>query len=151
MANPPTVLILSKDAVLRDLLCELLSCQRFEVVGAGDIEEAGVLCRSHRPGAILLDAVEDSDLAFALLDDPWTPLGDVQPAIVLLAGSGTDAEVREHGYVDRVLGAPFDTELVAEALRYHASGRARREMRSGVQLRAAVAQTFARKRRAQGE
>jgi len=150
MERATSVLILSDDALLRELMAELLRHDRIVVSDAATLERAAALCQTERPHVIVVDAVERPDLARELLDDPWTTLGDVQPGLVVLAGSATPPDVCGHGYVDRVLTAPLQSEVLVEALRYHASGRARRQMRSGVQLRATVAQTFATKRRVPG-
>jgi DNA-binding response OmpR family regulator len=145
MSDPTRVLILSNDELLRELLAELLSQDRFEVIEAKDLAEARE-GNAKRPSALLIDAIADTTLARGLLDDPWEVLGEHQPPLVVLVGSTTPADVRDHAWLDRVLPVPIQSEILIQAVRYHSSGRPRRQMRSGIQMRAAIDATFATKR-----
>jgi hypothetical protein len=146
MAKPVHVLVLSHDELLRELLLELFTIERLPADAAASVGEARALCEGSRADVLLVDAIADPSLASALLDDPWTVLGERQPPLVLLASSSTPSEIAAHGWVDRTLSVPIETSELVGALLYHASGRARRQMRSGIRAREAVDHTFQSKR-----
>ncbi|MEM9189062.1 MAG: hypothetical protein AAGF12_07790 [Myxococcota bacterium] len=133
----PHVLILSKDPVLRGLLGHLLGHERFCPSEASSMEELRACCTQpeRAPELILLDAVDSGELAQELLADAWRILGDVQPPLVVLAGSTTDATVTDHAFIDRVLWMPISSETLLDQVRYHLTVRPRRAMSSGVQIR----------------
>ncbi len=144
---PKHALVLSGDDLVRGLLAELLSLHGMTALEAADVPAAGVLCRSHAIDVILVDAAGDGRIARALLDDPWTELGERQPPFVVLASPARAPALSAHAWIDRLLTVPVPGDEIAAAVCYHASGRARREMRLGVRARDAVDQTFQTKRK----
>jgi DNA-binding response OmpR family regulator len=137
MTTFPHVLVLSRDPLLSELLSDLLVRERFIVSEADDL--AAVLAACSRsdgmPAVVLIDALETSDLARELVGDPWQYLGEAHPALLLLAGSATPADVRDHPSVDRVLTMPVTSGLLVGAVRQHSRSQPRRAMSSGIQIR----------------
>lgn len=129
------VLILSDDALLCELVAELLTQERFRVSEAGDLATARACVLSDAPAVLLVDAMVDADLALPVLSDPSAVLGDAGFAIVLISGAGTPAGVREHPIVDRVLTQPLTADVLVNVLRHCASWHTRRQMQSGTRLR----------------
>lgn len=133
--SAPHVVVVSDDALLRELVAELLTNERFTVSEAGDVSEVRARCTEQAPSVVLLDAIVDGDLAWPVLSDPWSVFGAAQPALVVLAGAGTPREVREHERVDQVLPQPLTSELLVGVLRQQATWHPRRRIRSGARLR----------------
>ncbi|MBW2461367.1 MAG: hypothetical protein JRH11_06955 [Deltaproteobacteria bacterium] len=150
MSERPMVLILSNDEIFRDLLVERLRQDHLAVCEAASLDEVSEQTVAHAPKAIVIDALTDSSLAAGLLDDPWRALPDHQPPLLLLTSSSTPAELRDHPYVDRAVAVPLASEDLVAAVRFCLAGRARRAMKSGVTMRAAVAETFRTKRSSLG-
>lgn len=117
-------------------MAELLSNERLSVAEAGDLAEAAERCGEHLPTVIVLDAMMGGDLALPVLDDPAALMGEAQPSMVVLAGSGTPAEVEGHALVDAVLPQPLTSEVLVGVVRRHATFPSRR---SGTRLRPDVA------------
>jgi DNA-binding response OmpR family regulator len=133
----PRVVVLSRDAVLPDLIAQLLHQEHFVPVVAGDLPSLDVACRASPTSVVLIDAIESDELAWDLLSDPWGCLGDAQPALIVLASGMTSREVLDHAYIDRVLAMPLSLVELVDTVRYHTRCRPRRAMSSGVQLRVA--------------
>lgn len=133
--NVPHVVVVSDDSLLRELVAELLTNERFTVAEAGDVAGARARCHEKAPSVVLLDAIVDGSLAWPVLSDPRSVLGDTQPALVVLAGAGTPQEVRDHEHVDQILPQPLTSELLVGVLRHQAAWHPRRQVRSGAQLR----------------
>jgi hypothetical protein len=147
MAAPPTVLILSQDELLGDLLAERFRQDHVHADHASSVTEAAASCRDQAPDVVVIDAIVDGALASWVLDDPRSIFGEAHPPLMLLAGSGTPAEIRDHNWFDRVVAAPLPSDAIVQAALYCAGGRARRVMHSGVRLRSAVVETFKTKTR----
>lgn len=142
-----TVAVLTEDSLLRELLGELLAQERMLTVEVSTLEELsrtilgsveetlpeGV--RSAMPQVIVVDALMDPDMAWALLEDPDAVLHGVPAAIVVIGSSVTPERVLHHPHVDRVLAATVGADVMVRAIRYHASVRARRLVSSDVHFR----------------
>ncbi len=148
--SPAHVLIVSDDGLLRELVAELLTCERFSVAEAGDLVAAAERARERVPRVVLLDAIVDGALAWPVLEDPAALFGDASPALVVLAGAGTPAEVRSHHLVDCTLPQPLTSEVLVGVIRHQATWRPRRQVQSGTRLRPELAETVEiEKKRAQ--
>jgi len=146
LADRPLVLILSTDDLLRELLSERFRQDHLEVLEAGNLAEAKTMSQPRVPSVVVIDAISEYHLVAGLLDDPYTVFEEGQPPFMLLAGSATPVAIRDHGWIDRVAGIPLSADGIVEAALYCASGRARREMKSGVRMRSAVNETFKTKK-----
>ncbi len=143
MPERPLVLILSEDELLSELLAERFRQDHLEAHTASDLHEAATKSREITARVVVIDAMSDSRLATQLLDDPYAVFaGEAQPPFVLLCSSSTPAALRDHGFIDRVIGLPQASDAIVAAALTCASGRARREMRSGIRVRSAVDETF---------
>lgn len=135
----PHVLIVSDDALLRELVADLLRNERFEVSEAGDPVEAARCACDRAPSVVLLDAIVDGAIARPVLEAPEAVFGAELPTLVVLVGAGTPPEVRHHQLVDGVLPLPLTAELLVGAIRHHATWHSRRHVQSGTHLRPDVA------------
>jgi DNA-binding NtrC family response regulator len=136
VAEPsPHVLVLSDDPLLRELVAELLSRERFRVSEAGSLEGARAIALRDPAAVVLLDAMLDGELAGAVLSAPEPLFGEAQAALVVIGGSGTPASVREHPLVDRVLPQPLTSEVLVGVLRHHAVWHSSRQLQSGTRPR----------------
>jgi DNA-binding response OmpR family regulator len=131
----PRVLVVSDDALLRELVAELLTQERFEVFEAGDVGAARTLVLAHGPAVVLIDAIVDAHLAEPILEDPAVALGDAQAALVVISGAGTPASVGVHPLVDRVLTQPLTADVLVSTVRHCASWQSSRQLESGTRLR----------------
>jgi DNA-binding response OmpR family regulator len=147
MAERPLVLILSEDELLRELLSERFRQDHLEVQTAADLRDAADRSRAVTARVVVIDAMGDPALASQLLDDPYAVFEDAQPPFVLLSSSATPVAVRDHGFIDRVVGVPLSSDEIVSAALTCANGRARREMQSGIRVRSAVDETFKTKKK----
>lgn len=133
--NHPRVLVVSDDPLLRELVAELLTQERFEVFEAGNVDAARTLVLAHAPAVVLIDAIIDAHLAEPILADPAVALGDAQAALIVISGAGTPARVGTHSLVDRVLTQPLTAEVLVSTVRHCASWQSCRQLESGTRLR----------------
>lgn len=132
----PHILVLSDDSLLRELVAELLSNERLSVAEAGDLDDAAARCAERMPTVLLLDSMVGGELALRVLTDPASLFGEEQPSMVVLAGSGTPAEVKDHELVDAVLPQPLTSEVLVGVVRRYATFPSRH---SGTRMRPDVA------------
>ena len=134
----PRILVVSDDPLLRELVAELLTQERFEVFEAGDLDEARTLVLAHAPAVVLVDAMVDAHLVEPILLDPAVALGDSQGALIVISGAGTPAAVGTHPVVDRVLTQPLTADVLVSTVRHCASWQSSRQLQSGSRLRPEV-------------
>ena len=118
MARPARILLVDDDLDVRCSLAELLEEEGYEVVCAGDGEQAlRELASPAAPNAILLD------LTMPVMDG-WTfrdrqrrdPRLASIPTIVISASHAPDLKALELLHADAVLPKPFDLERLVETL-----------------------------------
>ena len=118
----PSIILLSQDQLLEELLAQLLSSEGFRFRGAADAVQVLDLCSSSdgAPGVVLIDAIENSDRALALLEDSACTDRLGPTVLLLLAGSTTASEVLQHSRLTAVVRVPLSAEALVEELRSHA-------------------------------
>jgi CheY-like chemotaxis protein len=118
MARPARILLVEDDMDVRRSLAEVLEEVGYEVVCAGDGEQAlRALAAPAAPNAILLD------LAMPVMDG-WTfrdrqrrdPRLAAIPTVVISASHASDPKALDVLHADAVLAKPFDLERLVETL-----------------------------------
>ena len=120
----PSIILLSQDQLLGELLEQLLRSEGFRFRGVPDVSDVLEACKSTEgaPGVVLIDAIETSTRALRLLDE-WAVLEDLAhgPSVpILLAGSTTANTLLQHPRLATVLRVPFSTEGLVEVVRRYA-------------------------------
>lgn len=123
MGRSPIVLVVSDDAVLRELLRGLLVRERIRAIEVDSPDEALAICREERPALLVIDSIVETDEVSAFLGRIAFARSEAPPPVLLLAGSGCSADVARHEAVSETLYAPFAAPALVAAVRRHlASG-----------------------------
>ena len=111
LQQSPTVLVVEDDAVLRELLTDVLSTEGYAVLQAGDGQEGLRLAEMHRPAVILLDQVLPRSTGMEILGLLQAREHTRYIPVVLVSGSAV--EIQEPGPSPAgILPKPFDLETL---------------------------------------
>jgi CheY-like chemotaxis protein len=113
-AESKTVLVLEDDAVIQDLLLDLLSSEGYRVVQAMDGVSGMNLAEQDRPDAILLDLNIPPTSGLDVLDQLRSSEGTDKIPVLALTADPRPAEGDESPQLDGFIQKPFDISDLLE-------------------------------------
>jgi CheY-like chemotaxis protein len=105
------VLVVEDDAVLRELLIDVLSTEGYAVIEAGDGQEGLRLAEKHRPAVILLDQVLPRGSGMEILRQLQAEELTRYIPVVLVSGSAVEIQEPDPSPAG-ILPKPFDLEAL---------------------------------------
>jgi len=113
----PAVLLIEDNHDARDALQTLLTVHGFEVICAGDGEEALALVRRFPPCVILLDLMMPRKSGWQFREEQLREPELARIPVILLSGAGALAEKAKDLRVDDYFEKPIDVEALLGRLR----------------------------------